>query len=59
MERNFSGAENKIRESRIEYQEKKDELANVIAEIERIETRTVEDIEEEYSKKFFHYKMKI
>ena len=51
MERNFSGAENKIRESRIEYQEKKDELANVIAEIERIETRTVEDIEEEYSKK--------
>ena len=52
LERSFSNTEVKIQSIRTDYQTAKKDLINLETEIDEVNSRTVEDIDEDYSERF-------
>ena len=52
LERSFSNTEGKIQSIRTDYQSAKKDLINLETEIDEVNSRTVEDIDEDYSERF-------
>tara|TARA_Y100001980_G_C14547232_1_gene327678 strand:+ start:206 stop:1903 length:1698 start_codon:yes stop_codon:yes gene_type:complete len=57
LERGFSNTEGKIQGYRTSYQTTKKNLLNIEREIEEVNSRTVEDIDEEYSERFANLRL--